>query len=74
MTSPLMSAYGVISYAVFFVTYLYAAGLAGKAVVPRSLDSAPAAPFSTALLINLGLLGLFAVRAPDTIGTARGRG
>jgi len=62
MSRILVFVYGLTSYGVFFGTYLYAAGFVGNLVVPKSLDSAPTAPFGKALLINLGLLSLFAVQ------------
>ena len=54
--------YGVASYAIFFATFLYAVGFIGNFVVPRTLDGTPGAGFMAALLIDLGLLGLFAVQ------------
>jgi protein-S-isoprenylcysteine O-methyltransferase Ste14 len=54
--------YGVVSYAVFFGTFLYALGFVGNFAVPRTLDGNPTSGFATALLIDLGLLGLFAVQ------------
>ena len=55
-------AYGLISYAVFFATFLYALGFVGNFGVPRSIDGEPRLYFSTALLIDLGLLGIFAIQ------------
>src|SRR5262245_48412248 len=54
--------YGVVSYAVFFGTFLYAVGFIGNFGVPRTLDSVPMMAFAPALLVNLGLLALFAVQ------------
>ncbi|MEO0406767.1 MAG: methanethiol S-methyltransferase [Cyanobacteria bacterium P01_A01_bin.135] len=55
-------AYGLVCYAVFLVTLLYACGFVSNIVVPRSIDSAPVLPLQHALLVNLGLLGLFGIQ------------
>lgn len=63
--------YGVVSYLVFLGTFLYAIGFVGNwwaafgwtGPLFRSMDhGGPAVPFGTALLVDLGLLGVFAVQ------------
>jgi protein-S-isoprenylcysteine O-methyltransferase Ste14 len=54
--------YGIASYAVFFATFLYGIGFIGNLWVPKSMDSPRDVSLGTALLVNLGLLGLFAVQ------------
>lgn len=55
-------AYGALSYGVFFATFLYALGFVGNFVVPKSMDTAPQGPLWLSLLVDLGLLGVFAVQ------------
>lgn len=62
MKRILIFIYGLIAYLGFLFVYLYAIGFMGNFIVSRSIDSGPEGPLGTALLVNVTLLGLFAIQ------------
>jgi protein-S-isoprenylcysteine O-methyltransferase Ste14 len=58
--------YGLVSYAIFFVTFLYAIGFVCGLVVPKTIDkpidAAPQASLVEALIVNLLLMSVFATQ------------
>jgi len=54
--------YGVVSYVVFFVAFLYAIGFVSGLVVPKTIDSGAVVPMAEALIVNLLLMSVFAIQ------------
>ena len=55
-------AYGIIAYAIFFATFLYAIAFVGGFIVPTRLDGPLVGSLPAALAIDCALLTLFAVQ------------
>lgn len=62
MARHLALGYGAINYLVFLAVFGYAVGFVGDLVVPRTVDHGPEAPAGQAVMIDLLLLGVFAVQ------------
>jgi protein-S-isoprenylcysteine O-methyltransferase Ste14 len=62
MNRLLRVGYGAACYVVFLAAFLYAIGFVGNIAVPRSIDAGVDAPIAEAIVVNVLLLGLFAVQ------------
>src|ERR1700676_2573363 len=54
--------YAIVSYAVFLVSFLYALGFVGNYLVPKSIDVGGRSNLSEAIVVDLLLLGIFAIQ------------
>jgi methanethiol S-methyltransferase len=54
--------YGALSYTVFLAVFLYAMGFVADVIVPRTVNRAIEGPLAKAILVDLGLLTVFALQ------------
>ena len=62
MNRYLTIGYGAVCYVVFLAAFLYAIGFVGNLIVPRSIDNGVEASIGEAVVINVLLLGVFALQ------------
>ena len=62
MGRTLIFLYGIVSYSVFFSSFLYSIGFLENRIVPKSIDSGEPVAFGHAIMTNGLLLVLFAIQ------------
>jgi len=62
MAKGLAFLYGAVAYLVFLVAFTYAIGFTGNVLVPKGIDAGTVGPVGQAILVNVLLLGLFAIQ------------
>ncbi|MDE5451462.1 DUF1295 domain-containing protein [Bradyrhizobium sp. CSA112] len=61
-TRLLTLCYGGLAYLIFLGTFLYAVGFVSQYIVPKNINTGTASSLTTALLMNLVLMSIFAVQ------------
>ena len=62
MAKGLAFLYGVVAYLLFLLAFLYAIGFTGNVIVPKGIDDGTVGSVGPAILVNVLLLGLFAIQ------------
>jgi methanethiol S-methyltransferase len=62
ITRFLVMLYAILSYAVFLVSVVWVIGFVGNIAVPKSIDAGSDTPLAEAVMVDIALLGLFAVQ------------
>ncbi len=62
MKKSIIFLYGVLSYLVFFIAFLYSIGFVGRLLVPKDVNMGMESNITEAIIINLLLLSVFAIQ------------
>ena len=62
MTRFIAFLYGLVSYVIFFASFLYAIGFVEGFLVPKTIDSGASTSLTEAVIVNLLLMSLFAIQ------------
>lgn len=62
MKKTLILLFGIISYVIFFLSFLYSIGFVGNVFVPKTIDSGEEGSMTFAIIFNVVLLSIFAIQ------------